>query len=176
MVGMKLVIKQKPWNENELRTNGFEYYQRVKEMVMVRQVSRGNAPLRVKVDFETLVIEGDHVMCYEPGERVRGNLDEYEHWPCEVSIFKETYKPWDEPGWKPSPAERDLMVRGCAPVYKFSGVWARPLTEPTYVQSLESPKPARIPAGQWLVIGAQGAPYHMNETAFHARYTLPQRD
>jgi hypothetical protein len=166
------VIRQKAWTEPELRADGFQYYQRNKAVVMVRQLPRDTSPVHVKVDYETLLVQDNHVMCYGVGDTIQPNLDDYDHWPCELDIFKETYKPWDEPDWWPTPVESDLMSRGCMPYYKFTGVWAKKLTQPTYVQSLESPAPALIPPGQWLVIGAEGAPYHMNDAAFTSRYTL----
>jgi hypothetical protein len=127
----------------------------------------------VKVDYETLVVQDRHVMIYNAGDTLHGSLDDYEHWPCERGIFRDTYRPWDEPDWQPTATERDLMRLGCMPYYKFAGIWAKRLIEPAYVQSLESPVPVLIPPGQWLVIGAEGAPYHMNDAAFRVRYTLP---
>ncbi len=166
------VIRQREWTEQELKAEGLSYYERKKDVVMARRLPQGTGRLHIAVDYETLVVEDGHIICYKPGDQALESLDSYEHWPCREDIFRETYKPWDEPDWKPGKAERDLMQRGCTPFFKAAGVWAKRLTKPTYVQSMESPQPALIPAGQWLVIGQDGGPYHMNDKAFRERYIM----
>ena len=108
------------------------------------------------------------------GSFPRENLDDYDHWPVRRDLFRQNYRAWNEPGWKPNAAELHLITHGCRPYYKKVGVWAQCLQHPMYVQSLESPRPALIPPGRWLCIGVQGEPYHMNDREFRSRYIVPE--
>lgn len=168
---MQEVIRQRTWTKSEFRTAGFAYFDRKKEVVMARPLPVSEAPLQVTMDRERVSVPAGYIICYSPGSRIQNQLGDYEHWPCAREDFSLTYKPWKDLGWKPKPAERDLMSRGCRPYYKHVGVWAKRLEEPTYIQSKESPKPFLAPAGAWLVIGPQGDPYHIDDAGFRARYT-----
>jgi hypothetical protein len=88
-------------------------------------------------------------------------------------LFRQTYRQWDEPDWKPNAAENHLMENGCRPFYKAVGVWAKRLRKSAYVQSLESPEPVLVPPGRWLCIGTEGEPYNMNDGNFRTRYIVP---
>ncbi len=114
------------------------------------------------------------IICYNPGDTVKNNLDEYEHWPVQKDVFKKTYKPWNDPTWRPNLSEAQLMQHGCRPYYKFAGVWALRLPLSIYLQSLESPQPVIVPKGRWLCIGADGEPYHMTDESLHTRYIVPE--
>jgi hypothetical protein len=114
------------------------------------------------------------MICYEPSSTVRPTLDDYHHWPVEPVIFKETYKPWDEPDWKPSASEKHLMDFGCQPYYKVTGVWAKKLEEDVFLQSLEHPEPVKVGTGKYVAIGVRGEPYAMGEGTIHSRY-IPTR-
>lgn len=164
------VIKKRKWTKEELIAHGFRYHARKKQLVMARVLPRAEAPKTIVTAWDTLVAQAGHIICYDPGDMVWPALDDYYHWPVEPRIFKETYRPWDEPGWKPSPPEKRLMGLGCKPFYKVVGVWAKKLTEETFVQSLESPEPVRLPPGVWVSIGVEGEPYSMSERNFRSRY------
>lgn len=171
--GRMEVIKPRTWTERELRAAGFRYYERKKEVVMARPLPAAEAPKTIRTPWETLTVDAGYMICYQPGKSARRSLDEYEHWPCHPDIFQDTYRAWNTAGWKPNAAERDLMQRGCKPYYKVAGVWAKCVTEDVLVQSLESTQPARIPAGAWVAIGEKGAPYHLDDPGFRARYVIP---
>jgi hypothetical protein len=164
-------ISQHPWSEAELLREGFEPYERKKELVMARQLSEFEAPKRIVTNGgEKLIAEAGYMICYRPGEIVRSGLDTYQQWPVEPEIFAETYRAWDEPLWTPTPAEKHLMELGCLPYYKAAGVWAKKLDEPVYVQSLEQNEPELVQTGRYVAIGAQGEPYSMSDESFARRY------
>jgi hypothetical protein len=170
---VEAIIRQRNWTEAELREAGFHYYARQKQVVMARVLPADEAPLRIRLsEQERVAIPAGYMICYQAGQKTRRGLREYEHWPCRADIFVDSYRAWDEPHWKPTPAEADLIARGCEPYYKFQGVWAKRVTQPTSVQSIESEGPVIIPIGNWLAIGDLGAPYYMDDASFQARYSL----
>ncbi|MBL8164588.1 MAG: hypothetical protein JNJ61_21540 [Anaerolineae bacterium] len=169
---MTEIYRHQRWTDRELRTAGFQRYARRKELVMARRLPAAEAPLTLNVDDETVSVPAGYIICYKPGQQVKKRLIDYEQWPCSRSDFQATYAAWDEQNWQPTPAVLDLMRQGCKPYYKRAGVWAKRLTEATQVQSKESAEPFLVPAGHWLVLGVDGAPYHMDDRSFQQRYTL----
>lgn len=170
---MDQVIRQHQWTEAELLAEGFQHYERRKELVMAGRLPPNRAPLELRYTLETVIAETGDVICFEPGAELRSSLYDYEHWSVKPDIFRETYRRWDATDWHPSPTERHLMRYGCRPYFKHAGVWAKRLTGPVYIQSLESPKPALIPAGVWLTIGVKGEPWHISTEKFVSRYVVP---
>lgn len=164
------VLKQRNWTEDELKAANFEYYAVRKRLVMAKLLKEA---VDVELTLEVLSAEEGDIMCYTPGDEVHDDLDDYDHWPVQRDLFRQNYRPWNEPGWKPTLPEMYLLSRGCRPFYKVVGVWAQCLTSPLYVQSLESPRPALLPPGRWLCIGVQGEPYHMSDKDFRDRYLVP---
>jgi len=166
------IIRQKQWTEDELRAKGYEYFERIKEVTMVRQLLPHEAPMRIETSWgDTLIAKAGYMICYKPGPVIRHSRDDYEHWPVAPSIFAETYKRWDEDDWKPSSAEKHLMMSGCEPYYKATGVWARKLDEDAYLQSIEHERPVKVRTGQYVAIGVDGEPYSMGDNTLHSRYT-----
>ena len=163
------VLRQRTWNDEQLKKAGFRYYKPVKRLVMARVLQEKR---QIDVTLETLVAGAGDIVCYTPGDVVQPRIDDYDHWPVRADLFKATYRPWDETPWKPSPTEVHLMRGGCRPYYKIAGVWALRLARPIYIQSLESPEPVLVPAGRWLVIGSKGEPYHISDEKFRARYVV----
>ncbi len=168
---MSEIIRQKQWTKQQLQKAGFRYYNRKKSLVMARRLPEAEAPLTVHANHEMLTVQAGYMICYNPGKKMQKRVEDYEQWPCDPEIFRATYKAWDLP-WKPGSQERQLLERGCKPYYKHTGVWAKRLTEDIYVQSMESPEPVLLTAGNWLVIHGQEHPYHMSHKAFCERYTL----
>jgi hypothetical protein len=164
------VLRQRTWTEPELRVSGFTYYEPRKRLVMARVVRQST---NIELTLETLMADAGDIVCYDPGTHPRPELDDYDHWPVQRSLFKETYRPWDDPAWRPNPAEAHLMLNNCRPYYKWVGIWALKLPISIYVQSLESPEPAVVPKGRWLCIGSQGEPYNMSDESIRARYLIP---
>jgi hypothetical protein len=126
----------------------------------------------IELTLEVLRAGAGDVLCYTPGTAAQPHIEDYEHWPVRRDLFKQNYKPWDDPKWRPNSAEAHLMMHGCRPYYKVSGIWAQKLGVAIYVQSLESPEPVLVPPGRWLCIGTKGEPYNMNDEDFHERYVV----
>lgn len=164
------ILRQQEWTDEELRAQGFQYYETIKRLTMA-QVIRSTK--NIEITLETLVAEAGDVMCYRPADQIMESLDEYEHWPVRRDVFVKNYRPWNEPNWQPTASEKHLMSRGCRPYFKAVGVWARRLRHSVMVQSLESPQPVLVPAGRWLCIGSHGEPYNMNNANFRSRYVVP---
>ena len=164
------VLRQRKWTEAELKAEGFQYYPTIKRLVMAKLLFQAKD---INIETETITGKVGDFICYEPDTHYHENPDEYEHWPVRRDIFIKNYRPWDEPDWKPGPAEKHLLSLGCQPYYKHLGVWAQRLREARQVQSLESAEPVTIPAGLWLVIGVEGEPYHTDDEEFRSRYEVP---
>ncbi|GAB4571633.1 MAG: hypothetical protein Kow0077_08820 [Anaerolineae bacterium] len=169
------VVRQRTWTEEELQAAGFAYYSRRKELVLARELPAAEAPKQVKTAWDTLVAEAGSMLIYRPDSpEARASLDDYDHWPVDKAIFEQSYAPWDD-ALPETPAVRQLLAAGCRPYYKRAGCWARRLTAPTAVQSLESPEPVVHPSGAWLCIGVEGEPWVVSDAGFRARYEVGRR-
>jgi hypothetical protein len=166
-----IVIKQRSWTKQELKREGFAYYERRKELVMARELPASEAPKEIKSSCdEPLIVEAGYMICYSPNEDLHHTLDAYEQWPVEPEIFGDTYSSWDESLDDLSHTAKQLMDLGCRPYYKSKGVWAKQADAECYIQSLESEKPLQVEPGWMVVIGADGEPYCMTEDEFLSRY------
>lgn len=160
------ILRQRDWSEEALRAAGFRRFQPRKRLVMAREL--GCARTVRTADGALHARPGD-MLCYRPDEQSRAHPDEHEHWPVRRDLFEKNYQPWDE--GLPDLADLPLFFQaGCSAWYKQARVWARKLTNRQLIQSLESPSPVLVAAGQWLLIGSAGEPWHMNDAAFHSRY------
>jgi hypothetical protein len=165
------IIKQRNWTEPELRDQGFDHYERRKQIIMVRQLPEEEAPKRIiGSSGENLIARAGDMICYDPSDQIRPTLDDYDHWPVKPEIFGKTYREWDPWEWHPSAPEEHLFELGCKPYYKVGEVWAKKLDKPTYIQSLEQPRPELAKQGRYLVIGAKGEPYTIDNRTFLQRY------
>jgi hypothetical protein len=171
--GRPKIYQQRKWTEQELVAQGFLYYPPIKRVTMVRQLPASESPKVIRTAWDTITATTGYYIAYVAGNTLKKRLDDYEPRPIEPHIFHATYLPWDEPGRKPSPTEAHLMKLGCRPYYKIAGVWAKKLTEPTFVQSIESSKPSLAPAGAWLCVGTEGEPWTVTEQWFRTRYRSP---
>jgi len=168
---MTEVIMQRSRSKRELRREGFVYYERRKELVMVRELPVEEAPKQIISSCdEPLVVDAGYMICYSPSDDLHPTLDSYDHWPVEPEIFEDTYSPWDGPVKNLPRAAKKMMKLGCLPYYKSRGVWAKKTDAPCLIQSLESEKPFRVEAGWIVIIGADGEPYCMTEAEFTSRY------
>ena len=165
------ILRQREWNDDQLKAAGFQHYEPVKRLVMAKLLFDTKD---IDIQVETITGRIGDFLCYSPGKTVHANPDEYDHWPVRRDIFFKTYKPWPKEGWEPNDAEKHLMELGCLPYYKDQGVWAQRLHKGRQVQSLESPQPVEIPAGRWLLIGSKGEPYSTTNDEFRKRYIVPQ--
>lgn len=164
------VWKQRHWGDTELRELGFQPYETQRQIRLARLVEE---PGEIEITKEKLELEAGYMLCYNAGIQAKPSLKDYDQWPVRFDLFHKNYKPWPLEGWQPNAAEKHLMENGCKPYYKAASVWARRLKKPVYVQSLESPKPVKIPAGRWLCIGLEGEPYHMGDKKFREHYIVP---
>jgi len=169
-VARSKVLRQREWTEAELAAAGFDYYQPVKRLVMARMITEET---NIELSLEILTASSGDIIVYAPGDTVKPELDDYDHWPVKRDVFRQVYKRWDDSQWKPNEAQRHLLGNGCLPFYRARGVWALKLPISIYVQSLESPQPVVVPAGRWLCIGAEGEPYNMSDADFYERYVIP---
>jgi hypothetical protein len=167
------VYQQRKWTDEQLRAQGFHYYKPRKRISMARMLPASEAPKIIKTSWDTIIARAGYYIAYVAGDKVQKTLDDYDPRPIEPRIFMQTYRPWNEPNYKPTPAEAHLMKLGCKPYYKIAGVWAKRLKEETWVQSIESSKPSRAPAGAWLCVGTEGEPWTVTNEWFHERYILP---
>ncbi len=164
---------QRKWTNEQLIAQGFHYYKPRKRITMARVLQSFEAPKVIKTSWDTIVAKAGYYIAYSPGDVLRKDLDDYDPRPNEPHIFKETYRPWKEPDWKPSRVERYLMKMGCKPYYKTAGVWAKRLKHETWVQSIESSKPSLSPVGAWLCVGTAGEPWTVEDRWFRERYIIP---
>jgi hypothetical protein len=167
------VMKQRNWTKDELIAAGFRYYDRRKQLVMAGRLPRAVAPLRIQYNLYEVYAEAGDIICYDPGTVFYPRLRDYEFWSVKPNLFIETYKKWDAPDWQPNQIERFFLKHNCRPYYKFKGVWAKQITNPTYVLSLESREPALLAPKMWLAIGEAGEPWGLEPESFARRYVLP---
>lgn len=173
---MTTILKQRAWTQTELHTQGFVYYERKKQLVLAGRLPAVRAPMPIIYDFETVYAEVGDVICFTPADHWRKSILDYTHWSVKPDIFRETYRSWDTLGWTPNAGAQQLMRHGCRPYYKHQGVWAKQLSAPIILQSLESAEPTEVPAGAWLAIGSQGEPWHIAPENFYERYLLPKAE
>lgn len=164
------VLRQQEWTESTLEASGFHYFEPRKRLIMAQVVRQ---TVNIEITLEVLMADVGDVICYDPSNGAHDDLDDYDHWPVQRELFRQTYRPWDDPNWRPNAAESQLMLNGCKPFYKWVGVWALRLPINIYVQSLESPEPIVVPRGRWLCIGSQGEPYNMSDDNIRGRYLIP---
>ena len=163
------VLRQRQWTDNQLFKAGFRYYAPIKRVVMARMVTNH---VDIDVTLEVLSANKGDIMLYTAGDVLHDKLDDYDHWPVRVDLFRQIYDRWNDMSWQPTVTEKFLMQNGCLPYYRQLGVWALRLPISIYVQSLESPEPVVVPSGRWLAIGAEGEPYNMSHDSFLERYQI----
>jgi hypothetical protein len=166
------VIRQKAWTEDELKQLGYAKYNRKKQLVMARRLPEAEAPMMFHWPNETFSVPAGYVICYAPGAVVQAKLSDYDHWPVRPDVFKRTYRIWDVAAWKPSLPEQKLLSLGCKPVYNAAAVWARRLTVPQYVQSVESAQPVLVKSGNWVLVGSIGEVWYQDDVNFRSRYDV----
>lgn len=161
------VLRQRDWSEQELLENGFRYYKRRKRVVLARQLPLEEAPLQISYENDIMTATAGYMICFSAGWLKRKSL--YDH-------FADLYLEWDDPTWKPKRGEKHLMSLGCKPYYNAVGVWAKKLTQPQWIQSVEDDKPFEAPIGAWLLLGAKGsamgAPYWGLDKGFTKKFIV----
>ena len=171
--GRPKVYQQRQWTDDQLQAQGFAYYKPMKQVTLVRQLPAAEAPLTIQTPYDTIVAHAGYFIAYVAGTEMHIHLSQYEPRPIEPHIFEKTYLAWDDPTWKPSATQAHLLALGCKPYYKIVGVWAKHLRQDTYVQSIESSRPALAPVGAWLCVGVSGEPWSVTDTWFRSRYVIP---
>ncbi len=167
------VIRQRKWTEAELTAAGFRYFERRKQRLLAGRLPASHAPLVVQYSEGVGYAEAGDVLCFEPGDSVRAHILDYTYWSVKAEIFASTYRRWDGAEMPMSAPEQHLYRHGCRPYYKFRGAWAKKVTQPTWMQSLESPEPQLLQPGVWLLVGDTGEPWHAPDDAFRRRYVMP---
>ena len=161
------VLRQRDWSEDALRAAGFRFWLPRKRLVMARELSAAQTVMSNAGPLQAL--PGD-ILCYRPDDPAQSG--EGERWPVRRELFEGVYRPWDEALPQLAGLEA-LQQAGCRPWYKYRGLWALRLQAARRVQSLESAQPVTVAAGNWLLIGLAGEPWHMDDAAFHSRYHRP---
>jgi hypothetical protein len=170
------ILRQRDWTADELRAQGFRYYQRKRQVVMARALPAAESPKTIHTDWDTLVATTGYMICYDVSDgALHASLDRYKHWPVEPHIFEITYRAWDAQ-FAPTTAEAHLAQLGCKPYYKFIGLWAKKVVRPAYVQTLESVSAVEVPLGAYLTIGIKGEPTSMTAHEFYNRYEPPPKN
>lgn len=164
-------IRQRNWTNEELRAEGFRYYERKKQLVMAARLPERLAPLPISYPLETVQADAGDVICFDPSGEAKDNWRQYDHWSVKLDIFMAVYRNWDQENWIPSPAQHHLLSLKCKPYYKVSGVWAKYFTEPIWVDAIESVEPALV-SHVWIAVGAKGEPWHIEDDLFRARYIV----
>ncbi len=165
------------WTEKALSDSGFKYYDRQKMVEFARLLPPEEAPLTIKTDWDTLIAEEGFFICFRAGDEVNDSLYDYEHWPLHPDHFKDLYEPWEEDKkWEPKDGEKHLLLLGCKPYFRNTGVWAKKLDKEFKLQSPESKGSIYAPVGAWLLIAAKGsawgAPYSTTDENFRSRYVV----
>ena len=171
---MPETIAQRQWTETELRAAGFAYYERKKQLVMAGRLPHSAAPMAIQYPLEKIYAQAGDVIVYDPGDDVHESWRDYDYWSVKPDVFRMTYRRWPEAEWEPNPAQRHLYKINARPYYKVAGVWARRLTVPTYIKSIESPEPALIQPGNWVAVGAKGEPWYIEHAVFIDRYMIEE--
>ena len=173
VMAQQKVYIQRDWTDQALIADGFLYYRPVKRITMARMLPPEEAPKIIKASWATLAAPAGYWIAYVAGKTLKESLDDYEPRPIEPHIFADTYRPWNEPTWKPTVTEAHLQRLGCQPYYKIAGVWAKQLAIETWVQGMESDAPSLSPKGAWLCVGTEGEPWSVTEAWFQMRYLMP---
>ncbi len=173
-VHYKRIIKKRKWTKEELLAAGFKQYSRKKQLILARYLPASESPKVIKTDWDTLIAEAGYVICYEVGKDVplKSSIDDYTHWPVRPDIFQRDYDDWDDDTWEATPAQQQLLSKGCKPYYKSASVWGKYLTEAVYTHTLESVEPVEVPPGAWLVISQQGEVWSASDEDFRSRYEV----
>jgi hypothetical protein len=151
------VLTQREWTENELVEAGFRCYERRKRVVLARELPPEEAPLQMKYNNDTLTATAGYMICFSAGWRKHKSLYDYHHWPVAPDHFADIYREWDDPTWKFSRGQKHLIELGCKPFYNASGVWAKRLAKPQWIQGVEHTEPFEVPAGAWLLMPVTGS-------------------
>lgn len=167
------VIRQKRWADSELIAQGFRYYPSRKIVTLARVLPAAEAPLVIQTDWDTLVAQAGYYIAYRAGDTIHSRLEDYHPRPIRPDVFHQSYASYNDPNWKPTPAEAHLRSLGCSAYYKKVGVWAKRLSKVALVQSMESKEPAIVPPGAWVCVGIMGEPWSTSDEWIRTRYHVP---
>src|SRR5438046_574259 len=103
------VLRQRPWTEEQLKKAGFHYYPPIKRVVMAKML---DVDANIETTLEILNADKGDIMLYNPGDVLYNNLDDYDHWPVRVDLFRHTYARWNDMTWQPTPTQKFLMSQG----------------------------------------------------------------
>lgn len=106
----KKVLRQRMWTDEQLIRAGFHYYKPIKRVVMAKML---DDHANIETTLETLTADKGDIMIYTPGDELHDSLDDYDHWPVRVDLFRHTYARWDDMTWQPTPTRN--LSWGTAP-------------------------------------------------------------
>lgn len=144
-------------DSDKLRAQGFQPYRKT-AITYARQMTQ---PFRVRLRNGDVLsgAAGDYV-AYSPGDD--------ERWIVQRDIFEQTYAPKARDASVPDAIHRGLLTRGFRPYSKHQITWARKLTRPARVRTLEGEVHAET--GDYLCVGPQGEMWPQPGARFEAVY------
>ncbi|MFN8372546.1 MAG: hypothetical protein U0694_06680 [Anaerolineae bacterium] len=126
---------------------------------------------RMQIPFQVRLKNGD-VIYGAKGDYVCTDTDASERWIVADDIFEQTYRRVTRS--KVAAAQRSrLLERYHFHIYRKTAVtWAKELTQPMMVHTLEGPVSAE--AGEYLCMGAQGEQWPQMRERFEENYELAE--
>jgi hypothetical protein len=155
-------------------TDGFHAYRPVKRITMMRMLPQEKVPEDTETPPDTITVQASYWMAYAGGDALKASPENGDLRPIEAHIFAAGYRRWDDPDWRPTSTEGHLQQLGYMPYYKTTSLWAKALTEETWVQGQESSQPLLAAAGAWLCLGIDGKPWSETDAWFQTHYHLPK--
>jgi hypothetical protein len=154
-------------SQDFLSQHGFKQYNRLPNVVMCRPVMTKELPLTITSYGQLLYVDSMNYMLACDVD-LFGNV--FVSHPIRMNEFENTYMP----NLSANLTEKHQLCveQGCSAYTKVAPVWAKFIEEDVFIQGLEHNKPAKIEAGNVLVIGASGEPYAMPYSEFVSRYEV----
>jgi hypothetical protein len=146
-------------DESQLRQEGFLPYRK-----------RGfTYAKRMQIPFQVRLKNGDTIYGAK-GDYVCTDADTSERWIVAADIFEDTYRHISRPNVPLNKRNRLLEHYHFHIFLKIAVTWARQLTQPMLVNTLEGPVSAQ--AGEYLCIGAKGEQWPQLRDRFEENYEL----
>ena len=107
-VARQKVYVQHNWTDQALVADGFLSYRPVKRITMARMLPSNEAPKTMTTSGNGITAKAGYWIAYVAGIALKDRLDDYKPRPIEPDIFAQTYRPWDDLSWRPTPTETHL--------------------------------------------------------------------
>lgn len=163
------------WGEpkpEELKKLGFRYCDRKMKVTMITTVAENQLPMTVSTSWgEELEVGLYYVLAVIPkGDNDQRFISDMHKHPIRWDKFVKTYRMLDIPLDSLTDSQYNLVKQGARPYYRFEGLWAKEVTEETWIKGLEHKEPVKVPLGNVLVFSIDGEPYSMERESFEDLY------